>query len=60
MLYLVTLAKALTLAGMLHLQPGDTTLCPNQIEGLDDEEDNCRVISVSEQAGIVILVEDRS
>lgn len=58
MVYLMTLAKAATL--VFTLQVGESALCPNQTPGLDDEEDNCRVVAIVPDAGVVIMVEDRS
>lgn len=55
MIYLATLAKALLLTA--HLAVGEPALCPNQTQGWDDEELNCTVLAVSEQAKIVLLKE---
>ena len=50
----MTTAKALTLVWKLAV--GEPALCPNQVEGVDDEELNCEVLAVVPNAGIVILI----
>jgi hypothetical protein len=52
-IYFITKAKALTLAYALLV--GEPALCPNQIEGLDDEELNCEIVGMA--ANVVILKE---
>ena len=53
MLYLMTVVKAATLAWTLTA--GSPALCPDQVEGLDDEELNCEVLAVTKD--VVILKE---
>ena len=57
MVYIMSLAKALTLAA--HLVVGEPCVCPGA-DSHSDEELECRVVAVSRQAGIVIVVRSES
>lgn len=60
MTYIMTIAKALALSvtlanGTPTLAVGDELLCPDQTEGVDDEELECRVVGLVPAAGVAIL-----
>jgi len=53
MFYIMTLAKSLPLIWGLYV--GAPATCPDQIDGLDDEEPDCEVVAYSAPARIVVL-----